>query len=200
MKLRVGLGPVGKAFAVVVCGFLSAVALAFGGAANAIPALTRWFPAGIGPDDLGIWGKVLAVVMLCACAYALVHAFRYGVRLDGTTVTVRGAFTTSRVNLAAAHRFWFDEKKEHTTHQQGSYEVHTVHTTPLLCASDRHGTVRIPLSYYGRRMRTSDYRALAVAIAKGQRYRDRDAAVQASQAVHALGGRMPAWQAGRGAR
>lgn len=187
MRLQIGLGPAGKVFAVLVCAFVSTIALVVTGQADALPVVDQWGPRLGGPGDLGIWDKVIAGTVLAVCTYGILHALRYGVRLDGTTVTVRGAFTTTRVNLAAAHRFGFDQKKERTTHRQGSYEVHTTYLTPLLCAQDRQGTVRIPLSYYGRSMRKPDYRALAVAIFKGQRYCDPQAAAQAADAIRAFG-------------
>lgn len=194
MKLRIGLGPGGKVLTVVMGVAISTMALVLTGHAVDVPVLAQ-LPIDDIPADFGIWNKVIAAAVLLGCATGVLHAFRYGVRLDGTTVAVRGIFTTSRVNLAAAHQFWFSEKKEHANEIRGGYEVHTTYFTPLLCVRDRHGTARIPLSYYGRPMRKSDYRALAMAIFKGQRQRTPESAAQAYQAIRALGGQLPAQHA-----
>lgn len=190
MRLRIGLGPAGKVFTVVVCVFISSAALVLTGHATHVSFLGRWLPVEDIPADFGIWNTVIAAGVLLACGAEILHAFRYGVRLDGTTVTVRGLFTTSTVNLAAAHQFWFEHRKEQTTDYR--YDLYITYFAPLLCVRDRHGTARIPLSYCGRPLPKSDYRALAVAIFKGQRHRSPEAAAQASQAIRALGGRLPA--------
>ncbi|MFC7617064.1 hypothetical protein ACFQV2_30180 [Actinokineospora soli] len=101
--------------------------------------------------------------MLVGCLIGLLHAYRYGVRLNRTVVTVRTTFTTSRVDLARAVRFYFGERTESTTSQQGSFEVRTVYRVPLLCV----GRTKIPLSYYGRRLPAFQLEALARAIEVG---------------------------------
>lgn len=192
MNLRIGLGPVGKMFTVVVATVVGSLALLLTGHAASVPFLARQLPVHDIPGDFGIWNTVIPAFVLLVGGSAVLYAFRYGVRLDGTTVTVRGMFTSSRVNLAAADQFWFEQKTEYANQVHGGHEVHAAYLTPLLCVRDRHGTARIPLSRYGRPMRKSDYRALAVAIFKGQRHRSPEAAAQASQAIHLLGGRLSA--------
>ncbi|MQA27917.1 MAG: hypothetical protein GEU94_21230, partial [Micromonosporaceae bacterium] len=146
MRLRVGHGPIGKFFVVLICGVIIAVALAFAGF---VPGLLDG-----GPDTSEFPGAVFAIAFTVIPAFIAViaflgawHALRYGAWLDGAVVSVRGMVSTRRVDLAAAYRFWFDERRE----TRSSGEFHTTYFTPLLCAQDRHGQTKIPLGYYGRR-------------------------------------------------
>jgi hypothetical protein len=204
MRLRIGLGPVGKVFGVLVCCMITFSALILAGADlspifELFPKLREIFPGidqrTFDSPEVPVVFRILPLVIIGGCAVGLVHVLRYGARLDRTTVTVRNTFTTSRVDLAAAHRFWFSEKHEQRTIGSGNHVTHVVYSTPVLCARDRRGTTRIPLGYYGRQIPVSQRNALARAIAHGQTQRDPASAQQAAYAIAALTGRLPAWRA-----
>ena len=175
MRLSIGMGIVGKLFATVVVAFIAAIALTFLSAASpraravivdVVPEeALELLPLDMGPvpSEFRVWFTALPLVILVVCVLGLLRAYRYGVRLNRTVVTVRNTFSTQRVDLARAVRFRFGERTESTTHQQGSFDVHTTYRVPLLYAN----RARIPLAYYGRTLPSYQLEALARAIEAG---------------------------------
>lgn len=211
MQLRVGLTPVGKVVTAVVggavIGFSVFFVLLVSGMAGSMvsasePGTEEGFelPPDVMPSDgfaeppstelfptvFGVLGTVIPVLIALVAIFVVLHGLRYGARLDDTTVTVRSALRTSRVDLAKADRFWLDERLERAAPNMHGYRV--AFRTPLLCAQDANGIAKIPLAQFGRHLPSPERQALADAIAKGQPSRGTDTIAQAQKVIEHLRG------------
>ncbi|WP_280268747.1 hypothetical protein [Nocardia wallacei] len=118
-------------------------------------------------------GVVVVVPVVALVGHALLYVSRRAAWLEGTTLAVRGAYTTRRAELATA-RVWVDSVAENTAVPTGSGTavVPTGRRIPRLVAQDaRTGvTVKLPLRQSnGTLLPAPELHALAASITSGPR-------------------------------
>lgn len=167
MRLSVGNSAAAKVLGTVVVLFLLTAATGVSvGIATGYDVMTMTpHPGDSGPRALLLVPFAAAIIAI----FALLSIWRTAAWLHGTRLTHRSTFSLATVDLARAGRFWFEERRQSTTNQQGNMQVTTVHSVPMLCADDGGTIVRLPLAWYGRRVPRSQLSLLAAAIESGHR-------------------------------
>jgi hypothetical protein len=119
---------------------------------------------------LRIAGLVCALPVALLFGYLVLRILRSRSWLDGTTVVQRGAFSTRRVDLAAA-----EVKGDAVTHTQTHGHYRYIYTIAAVAARDprRGTTVKIPLRGQGlKRLPAPELTAIAHSIMAVRRPRD----------------------------
>ncbi|RDI54417.1 hypothetical protein [Nocardia mexicana] len=118
-------------------------------------------------------GVAVIVPIVAFVGHALLYVTRRAAWLEGTTLAVRGAYSTRRANLAHA-RVWVDSVAENTAVSTGSgmTVVSTGRRIPRLVAQDVQAgaTVKLPLRQSnGTLLPAPELHALAAAITSAPR-------------------------------
>ena len=134
--------------------------------------LDRVTIAGGAVNGFGYLTIACALPVVVVFGFVVLSTLRYRVQLDGSTVAVRGAFRTRRVDLSSA-LVRGDEFVDHSTESLNErLERSQVTIIPAIAAHDYHTghKVKIPLRARGslRRLPPDELRALADAIMSGR--------------------------------
>jgi hypothetical protein len=134
---------------------------------------------GMRPVFAGIFG-VVGLLVLAGFVNAMLTTFRTRADLDGSVLSVRGALTTRRVDLARA-RVWVDSVAEYARDPHHDHMAPTGRRIPRLIAAELpSGPVRLRLrAQRGSFLPPHELQALADAIDSGGR--PDPAAAQATQ-------------------
>ena len=131
-------------------------------------------------ENAGVVGSIFTVFGFCALPFALLLGYvllltlRRSAWLQGTTVTMRGAFTTKRVDLSTAD-VQGDTVSYRQRHTGPMANYVTVYIVPALAARDRRtGTkIKIPMRGQGlKRLPSDQLRALVNAMMSGRTQSD----------------------------
>jgi hypothetical protein len=131
-------------------------------------------------QSAGVVGTIFTLFGFCAVPFALLmlylvlYTLRRSAWLQGTTLTMRGALSTKRVDLSTA-----EVQGDTVTYQERNYggmsNYVTVYTVPALAARDRRtGTkIKVPLRGQGlKRLPSDELRALVNAMMYGRNQAD----------------------------
>jgi hypothetical protein len=193
LRLSIGASPAGKVFVVcfgifglLIAGFIATVAWAGNSMANNM--FSGLFPSGVSADvggglaqQSGFVGTAFLVFGFCTVpfvlllGYVVLSTLRRAAWLEGTIVTMRGAVTTKRVDLATAAVQGDSVTYRHSS--AGGDGRSVVYIVPALAARDRStGTsIKIPLRGQGlKRLPSDQLRALAAAMMSRRQPSDPD--------------------------